>query len=564
MAKHGLKELFGCPDEEGATGRRRQAKRLRVIDLKAVFNQLSESLHRELDFGQEASNIERMRDVLAGYDRLGAPAVHKDLSAARFLVMEEIQGIPIARAPEGPERTEAARQLLESFYKQIIADGFFHADPHPGNLMWWKDKIYFLDLGMVGTLDADLREQLMLLLMAFWKEDAGFLTDVALMLSGRFDSSQLDMTRFQAEIGGLMAKYRTAGLAEMQVGPILQEMSEIALRHGVPLPASLTLIGKALAQVQLATAQLDPTLDPFEVAGTFLTRSLLQGMRSKIDPKTLLYESQKLKTRALRMLEAPLDSYALISDADAQHGDGSCASRNSVDPGAKVGRTSDCERARRRRGRMKEEIRTRYWAPLEGRHESGAWEVLDAGYREGQRAYHTWAYRRLAGKARRAVASRHPRRHRSHGHFLARRGLSDAERGRQSAARSRECLRQRRIVSPIYVVGHATADHLRAEAETQHYVGFSDDLALFLDMDFSSLGSPWAEFVDNLANIRFEFSWMSEPLFRSTHVPALESFAEKARLYRRAETSAKWEAAAKSNLTRCLAELKGGVTKLSW
>lgn len=326
MAKHGLKELFGRPDEEGATGRRRQAKRLRaaleelgptfsklgqilstrpdllppeyieelaalqdrvppmaerevvevmeqelgvpwedvfgsidpnplaagtigqvhratlvggdrvvvkvqrptargaieqdlallqafaervrarpafqkVIDLEAVFNQLSESLHRELDFGQEASNIERMRDVLAGYDWLGAPAVHKDLSAARFLVMEEIQGIPIARAPEGPERTEAARQLLESFYKQIIADGFFHADPHPGNLMWWKDKIYFLDLGMVGTLDADLREQLMLLLMAFWKEDAGFLTDVALMLSGRFDSSQLDMTRFQAEIG---------------------------------------------------------------------------------------------------------------------------------------------------------------------------------------------------------------------------------------------------------------------------------------------------------------------------------------------------------------------------
>jgi len=81
----------------------------------------------------------------------------------------------------------------------------------------------------------------------------------------------------------------------MQVGPILQEMSEISLRHGVPLPASLALIGKALAHVQLATAQLDPTLDPFEVAGKFLTRALLRGMKSKLNPKTLLYQSQKLK-----------------------------------------------------------------------------------------------------------------------------------------------------------------------------------------------------------------------------------------------------------------------------
>jgi ubiquinone biosynthesis protein len=192
---------------------------------------------------------------------------------------------------------------LESFYKQIAIDGFFHADPHPGNLMWWRDRIYFLDFGMVGTIDADLREQLMLLLLAFWQEDAGFLTDVTLMLSGSFDASNLNMADLQAEIRALMTKYRRAALAEMQIGPILQEMSEIAVRHEVPLPASLTLVGKALAQVQLATAQLDPTLDPFEVAGKFLMRALLKGIRAKLDPKALIYESQKLKVRAVRMIE---------------------------------------------------------------------------------------------------------------------------------------------------------------------------------------------------------------------------------------------------------------------
>ena len=275
----------------------------KVIDMETVFKQLSMSLHRELDFTQEASNIERMRGILQGYDRLDVPSLYRGLSTSRFLVMEEIQGTPIMKAPEGPARTAAARQLLESYYQQIITDGFFHADPHPGNLMWWKDRVYFLDFGMVGNLETELREHLMLLLMSFWQEDAEFLTDVTLMLSSAADRSDLDVGRYQAEIGELMAKYRTSGLAEMQVGPILQEMSEIALRHGVPLPASLTLVGKALAQVQLATVQLDPALDPFEVAGKFLTRSLLQGMRSKLNPKTLLYQSQKLRVRIVRAIE---------------------------------------------------------------------------------------------------------------------------------------------------------------------------------------------------------------------------------------------------------------------
>jgi ubiquinone biosynthesis protein len=123
-----------------------------VIDMEAVFKHLSSSLRRELDFRQEAENIERMRSVLEGYDRLAVPAVHRELSTSRVLVMEEIQGGPIAQAPEGLERTQAARQLLESVYKQVLVEGFFHADPHPGNLMWWKDRIYFLDFGMAGTV----------------------------------------------------------------------------------------------------------------------------------------------------------------------------------------------------------------------------------------------------------------------------------------------------------------------------------------------------------------------------------------------------------------------------
>ena len=81
-------------------------------------------------------------------------------------------------------------------------------------------------------------------------------------------------------------------------------MTEISLRYGVPLPASLTLTAKALAQMQLAASQLDPTVDPFEVAGKFLMRSVMTGMGSKLDPKAIFYQVQRLRVRAMRVIEA--------------------------------------------------------------------------------------------------------------------------------------------------------------------------------------------------------------------------------------------------------------------
>ncbi len=277
-----------------------------VIDMPAVFEHLSTSLHRELDFRQEARNMERLRGVIEPFSRLAVPVLHADYSTSRLLVMRDVQGGPLSLAPEGPIRHEVAVQLLESFYKQVMVDGFFHADPHPGNLMWQpdEDRLYFLDLGMAGEVGPEMRETMMLLLMAFWQEDVGFLTDVSLMLSGAIDRSDLDVDAFQEEIGALMGKYRGASLKDIQLGPVLQEMTEISLRHGVPLPASLTLTAKALAQMQLAAAQLDPEVDPFDVAGRFLMRSVLKGMGAKTDPKALFYQTQRLKVRFMRVVEA--------------------------------------------------------------------------------------------------------------------------------------------------------------------------------------------------------------------------------------------------------------------
>jgi ubiquinone biosynthesis protein len=274
-----------------------------VVDVPAVIDHLSSSLVRELDFRHEAANIERMREVLAPFSRLSVPVVHDGLSTRRLLVLQEIQGIPLLEAPPGEARREAARQLVEAYYQQVLTAGFFHADPHPGNLMWWNDTIYLLDLGMVGEVDAGTRESLLLLLLAFWREDTAFLADAMLGLATEPPPPGFDQDAFADELAGLLATYRHLSLKELRLGPLLQQLTAISVRHRVRLPSSLALIGKAFGQMQLAAAELDPSLDPFSVAGSFYLRQLTESLRTAANPVQLFYEGQKLRVRGTRLLE---------------------------------------------------------------------------------------------------------------------------------------------------------------------------------------------------------------------------------------------------------------------
>lgn len=274
----------------------------RVIDLPAIIEHLSDSLQRELDFVQEGGNIERMDQVLAPYTRLRVPHVHREYSTHRLLVMEEIDGTPLLDAPQGPERGEAAQQLVESYYEQVLVAGFFHADPHPGNLRWCEGQIVFLDFGMVGEIDHHTRELLGFLLLSFWHEDIAFLSDVLLMIAER--RGTVDHESLRAELHELVQRYRHAMLDQLQLGPMLQDLTQLCIRNELRMPASLALIGKALGQMQLAAARLDPNIDPFSVAGRFFARQVTRNVRDMLGPQRMLYNAQKFRMRAVSLLDA--------------------------------------------------------------------------------------------------------------------------------------------------------------------------------------------------------------------------------------------------------------------
>jgi predicted metal-dependent HD superfamily phosphohydrolase len=234
------------------------------------------------------------------------------------------------------------------------------------------------------------------------------------------------------------------------------------------------------------------------------------------------------------------------------------------------------KRMRRCRGQMNREIREKYWIPLEGRHRTGAWEALDAGYTESHRAYHTWEH---VGSLLEKLSEFSDLSTRSDiiavsvfWHDVVYRTQNQDGSPRpdyENVRASCELFRQYTSLSKpdadaVYDLIMATANHLQARAEKQYYAGFSGDLDLFLDLDLSSLASPWEKFVEDLARIRSEFSWASEVVFCSIQLQILENFAkEDVRLYRRAETSETWRDAARANLKRCVTELQKRIADLS-
>jgi ubiquinone biosynthesis protein len=172
-------------------------------------------------------------------------------------------------------------------------------------MKWWNDTIYLLDLGMVGELEPEIRELLLLLVLAFAQQDAAFLAETVQLLAGtqgRVDPG--DLEAFQADLAELIARYRRLSIREIQLGPLFQEITQIAIRHQVRVPPSLALAGKSFSQMQQVAAELDPNLDPFDIAQTFLLRRALRQVAGGLNPQKLFYEVEKARHRLVRLVGA--------------------------------------------------------------------------------------------------------------------------------------------------------------------------------------------------------------------------------------------------------------------
>jgi ubiquinone biosynthesis protein len=223
------------------------------------------ALLRELDFGLEAGNLERLAANLAGFDDLVVPQPVRDCTTSRVLTMDHIDGRKITElnryARFEIEGAVLAEALFGAYLQQILVDGFFHADPHPGNILLTTDgRLALIDLGMTARLPQSIQDRIVRLLVAVSERNADEVAAAAAELGE--PQPDFDKDRFAATVAELVGRVDGTGLGEMQVGSLVLELSRTSGEQGLRPASELAVLGKTLLNLDEIGRTLDPTLEP--------------------------------------------------------------------------------------------------------------------------------------------------------------------------------------------------------------------------------------------------------------------------------------------------------------
>jgi ubiquinone biosynthesis protein len=232
-----------------------------------MFEEFRKSLLRELDFRQEAAHLVTLRANLAGIPEIVLPRPVTDLSTARVLTMEFIPGTKVtALSPLTRMEMDGGRladALFRAYLKQILRDGLFHADPHPGNVFLVGDKIALIDLGMVARVSPGLQDRLLQLLLAVSESRADDAAETLFRLGRCLEDA--DETGFRRAVADIISQHQdVTAMHRPQVGRAVLMLLKVAGEHGVRLPPELALIGKTLLNLDEIGRRLAPDFDPNE------------------------------------------------------------------------------------------------------------------------------------------------------------------------------------------------------------------------------------------------------------------------------------------------------------
>lgn len=245
-----------------------EARRYQPVQVVAEF---SRSLRRELDLAREARNMDRFAHNFAADQTVLIPKVYWEWTSAVMNVQQRIIGIPgnslAAVDAAGLDRKMLAAHGADAVLKMILIDGYFHADPHPGNVFYLPgNRLAMLDFGMVGRLTQERRNQIVDLLASLARRNEQGMLEVLLEWTG---DASVDDSKLAADVGDLVVNYENVQLKDVRLSALLQEITMIMREHSLVLPSDLTLLFKALITLEGLGHQLDPgfhlisRLEPF-------------------------------------------------------------------------------------------------------------------------------------------------------------------------------------------------------------------------------------------------------------------------------------------------------------
>jgi predicted unusual protein kinase regulating ubiquinone biosynthesis (AarF/ABC1/UbiB family) len=269
-----------------------------------MLDQFRKSLLRELDYRQEASNLTTIGAHLQDFERIVVPAAIPDYSTSRVLTMQYVHGkkitdlSPLARMEFDGDAL--AEELFHAYLQQILVDGFFHADPHPGNVFLTDDyRIALIDLGMVGRIMPGLQEQLLQLLLAIAEGRGDDAADIAIKIGDRKDDfAEKD---FKHAIAEIVSKQQGATVDQMQVGRLVLEVTQASGENGIRVPAELTMLGKTLLNLDQVGRAIAPEFDPNASIRRNASQIMQQRLMKSLSPGNLFSGVLELKDLVQRL-----------------------------------------------------------------------------------------------------------------------------------------------------------------------------------------------------------------------------------------------------------------------
>jgi ubiquinone biosynthesis protein len=303
-----LEEIGAFLDAHTDAGRRYEFARL--------LEEFRRSVLRELDYLQEGANLVALRRNLAGFPRLFVPEPVEDYTTSRVLTMEYVTGTKLtALSPVVLQEVDGAAlsgQLFDAYLKQILVDGFFHADPHPGNVLLTEDgRLALIDLGMVARVTPRMQDHLLQLLLSV-SEGRSDEAAISTLKLGQ-TRPEFDEVTFRRRVGDLVARNRDTTVEELEVGRMVLELARLSADCGLRLAPELAMLGKTLLHLDELGRRLDPQASPNALVRRQAAAIMQQRLVQSLSPGQLLpgvLEAKELVERLPERLNRILERLA--------------------------------------------------------------------------------------------------------------------------------------------------------------------------------------------------------------------------------------------------------------
>lgn len=280
-----------------------------LIDFNVIIDELWKTSQEEMDFIQEAKNCDLFYENQKDIAYATCPQVIHELTTPRLLVMSYIEGIQIDHVEEltsmGYDMTEIGEKTAASYCKQILEDGFFHADPHPGNLWISGGQVAWLDLGMTGHLSENNKQLIKRAVLALLQNDIYEVKNVLLAMGETKD--RINHARLYTDIDDIVSKFMTVDFGTMHLGELIERLLDMVKDHHISITPDITMLGRSMITIEGTLSACAPDVNLLQILSAYMSSMLFENMDFK---KELRHKARLIYTSVDKSLTIP----ALLSD----------------------------------------------------------------------------------------------------------------------------------------------------------------------------------------------------------------------------------------------------------